>query len=163
MRTRMLGLLTVALLAAPLAANALVWNWSYSGTLDTGAPMIGGGGTLVTGDPVSGSPNYFLITGIAGTYEGSLITALSSPESFGGNDNWLLDDGTQLDYLGMSFTANGVEHNFYWNPELGTYRDLNVADISFSASLASVPEPDTMALLSLGLVGVLLSRRRKVV
>ena len=97
MNFKMIALMAAGSLAAALvvggAAQAKVWDFSYSGVGETGS------GTFITG--AAGWP--YTITGISGTADGSLITGLSS---YAASDQLLYIGGAYYaDFGGISFAT----------------------------------------------------------
>jgi len=146
-------------LTVPARASGLTWNWSWSGS-------ITGSGTLTTDALSNGS---YLITGMSGTWDGNSISGLLAPGtccSAPANDNLLLAGSPQLDLGGLAFSSNSTDINLYYDSYGGGYfensPDVSYSSGTFSATLASVPEPGTLALLAAGLLGLgFVVRRRK--
>jgi hypothetical protein len=157
-RSWRLGLLVLLLVTAP--ARAAIYDWSYSD------PNRSGSGTLT----VSGGASPFTITDISGSFAGNSILQLLSPgECCGapGADNLFFSPGPFLSGNGMAFVADGP--NFYNILFLnGAYATQDGTGVftnngTFTATLAAVgevpipmpiPEPGSLGLLALGLVGL---------
>lgn len=162
-----------ALAQSPAHASVL-WNWTFSDP-NYGNSAIG---TLTTNNLLNGS---YLITGITGAWNGSQITGLDQTGTCctGGpsdnNDNLLLASTPLLDIYGFAFSVGGgPNENIYFDNSLGfdtmtyasiagTYGAPSLPDGQFSATrvTTSVPEPSTLALFALGLVGFAMTRRRR--
>jgi hypothetical protein len=133
------------------AAQAEVWDFSYSGGGETGS------GTFITG--AVGSP--YAITGISGTADGSTITGLSS---YAGADQLLYTVGAYYaDFGGVSFaTAAGIDFNLTNYPDgfnnitnsMVNPSGVPCCTVSIDMSVTPVPEPATLAMMLLGFAGL---------
>ena len=149
-------------------ANAsLYWNWNYAGTGITAS------GTFVTNDAPDGL-GFYLITAITGVRNGETITALQpTGTAIPGNEPFAVDNliglnGPQLTHNGFGYAiAGGTYANPFFadfstppgyleffsappfNGESGT--EDSELPITFVATLQAVPEPDTYALILVGL------------
>lgn len=149
-------------LTAGNAVAAQIFNFDYSGS------TYQGNGTFTTNG--IGSP--YQLSGITGTANGKAISGLSP---YASSDNTLFYPSTGLghyvDYAGISFTTvGGPAFNIFFDPVAGKY---GVGDsVNYSGniptnsstivnfSVSQVPEPTSIALFGLGMLGFAVSRRK---
>lgn len=182
MKNRFLGFLALALLAGPLSSQAatLHWAWSYSdGSTVDASGIFDTTDTLVNG--------AYTITGMSGTRNGAAITSLLPAGFYGagcGNcwglvsDNQLLSASPWLLVGGVSFTTAAGAYNLYY--QNGSYFDLSLAALQAACptsgscssatapkgtavrfGITAVPEPETLALFGISLLGLGFTRRRR--
>ncbi len=174
MKTKLLGLITLAAFLGLPTANATTFAWSYSSL----RPGVSGSGTL---DAVDEDGGLFLVDAMSGTANGLTITGLTT---YANDDQLLYDTNPQLDARGLAFIVSDGEvfnlysyvtipHGFYncgsstycligpgTNPP-GASPDDQVVPISFSA-VAETPLPTALPLFATGLGALgLLGWRRK--
>ena len=186
MKQTTLALLTTTALGLAATAQAdLSWDWSFTGTGNSGiyfGPLVSGSGTLTTGPLSSGS---YTVIGISGTFAGSAINGLNS--SFGSPDNTLYTPGNNgssnpadaliLSPGGLAFNLAGDWVNIYD----GSYILDSIATITYrvydnngvfnnsgtftATQVTAAPEPSqvisTLTLAGVGGAGWLLKLRRR--
>lgn len=198
MKTRILGLAAVALLAGPMTANAV---YIVTATETGGGVVFTGSGSLnLAAWRAPGSPSN-RVGGIqpAGADVGLLLGSDSpvpvgdyligsnfdGPASFGTGTSFAYSSSGTGDYVGINpvYTALFVPFGYTsGNPLSGssTFDAATFASLGLSAGVyvwtwgldatadsfilkigTSVPEPGTLALMGLGLVGLGFMRRRK--
>ena len=166
-------LIWIAAFAVPVHASTM-WSWNYSG------PGITASGTFTALDSPDAQGGY-LITAITGVRNGQTITALQPTGTWiPGNEPYAVDNlvfaspGPQLTKAGIGFAlADGTYSNPFYadflpTPEYLEFYSMPASDsstelaVGFSATLVSVPEPATFALLFLSLpVGYILGVRTR--
>jgi hypothetical protein len=149
-------------------ANAsLSWAWNYSGT------GVVASGTFTTTD-IPDASGFYLITDIAGMRNGQTITGLQPTGTpIPGNEPFAVDNlvslnGPQLTHNGFGYAATGGNYanpffadflnpprylEFFSAPPFmeGLGPEDSEVPIGFSAIFVTVPEPETHALLLVGL------------
>lgn len=160
----------VALLTASTAeADSILYNWTSSIPLDAGGTVTGSG-QLTASDSSStgwdGTYTGFLVSSITGTYDGSTITGLAPTNTFGGNDNLVNTSLDLLDGDGITFDVSPDVYgndvvNLYFGGPAFTDDGPTLEDGTFTLTpVTGVPEPGSISLVALGILGCLGFRRR---
>ena len=131
---------------------------------------------------LTGVPGEYAITGITGETNGSAIKGLVGVGDFTGNDNLLLfGDGAAapLSQSGVSYLlSNGQLVNLYFSSDFeggslevtpqiimetppGSPGALFLQTLTITPAMSQTPEPGTMSLVGLGLVGAVGAVRRR--
>jgi PEP-CTERM motif len=169
------ALIVAAFAASP--AEATLFNFTITGTSG-----FSGSGTFTTSntpDPNAEDPGGFLVTAMTGTFKGATIVRIEPVNTLSA-DNDYYTTGLHVDDDGWTWLAGGQDYNMFLS--LGTDSHGNPTanlligfpgipggmskKVTFTATAvgsASVPEPATLGLLGMGVIGLGLMRRRKAV
>lgn len=164
MNSKILSLLALALMAGPMAASALSFQWSFA---------VGSGSTSGVGETVRGT--------ISGLVEGNnpgsglTVTVDSTPTGELTGSGWVFSGSHAGSPTAFRVTAGAVDFYSAWFarnpadalifgdssstnffPELADYGDDNPRwkNNGGQVTFTRIPEPGTFALLSLGLLGL---------
>ena len=174
-RTKSIYLALVAVLLSPMAANAdfigetltIEWHFSTLGSIiATETGVVGGGIEFVERlggsnvDVGSTTIDFFgadATSYATGAFNGFVFTdALNAMADFVGISISSQTGYTGFDLLDINVTADRIEVNF---AGVGSIDLAN--QVQLTVQFASVPEPGTLALFGIGLLGMGLARRRK--
>ena len=110
----LISLAIATALAISPAAFAQNWNFTFTGTGLGPDATATSSGTL---DVVGG-----VVTGLTGTFD-SYSMALVALGGYAGNDNHFISSGSPsyFDFAGLSFAANSIDYNLFYDGSTGTY------------------------------------------
>jgi hypothetical protein len=171
MKVVLIALIVVAFAASP--AEATLFNFTITGTSG-----FSGSGTFTTSntpDPNAENPGGFLVTAMTGIFKGSPIAHIDSVGTLSA-DNDYYTTGLHVDDDGWTWLAGGQDYNMFLSDGVDSHgnptENLLIGfpgipggsskKVTFTATAAaSVPEPATLGLFGMGVIGLGLMRRRK--
>jgi hypothetical protein len=145
-----------ALLAAPVAANAGVFEFSFTSSLDSGSGSFDVSGSTVTG--ISGVVDGQTITGLSSYAGADQQLSLTMPNFTVGGISFADNTGETFNLTSFPNGADGITNSIV-NPSGGTVPTPTALD---TFTVTAVPEPSTWAMMILGFLGVgFVAYRRK--
>ena len=154
------------------SANAAQYDFNYVDTATGGLAIIASG-SIATGGSAAGG--FFDVIGISGVRNGFAITGLVAAGGYGSNDNLLSPVPNFLTFSGVTYVAaDGNDYNFSSDGGAG-YADndsqtdpggflqtpINLTLAVIPESAAAIPEPASIALIAVSLLGLGVARSRR--
>lgn len=151
------GLNTLGLVTGDLGTMSFSTGALTSGSLQMGGKFAAGGSFIIKGNGTNGIPNGSIFNGsFSGPVSWVMVTLAN------GTHNYTLMGAISGTWLGTGVTVNGATVQLTINTGLNFFNGSKVS-ISSGDTNVTVPEPSTLGLMGIGMVGLAgaIRRRRK--
>jgi PEP-CTERM motif len=151
------GLKSLGLVTGDLGTMTFSTGALTNGSLQMGGKFAAGGSFIIKGNGSNGIPNGTIFNGsFSGPVSWVMVTLAN------GTHNYTLMGAISGTWLGTGITVNGATVQLTINTGLNLFNGSKV-NISSGDTNITVPEPSTLGLMGIGMVGLagVMKRRRK--